>query len=196
MFGALGAVVLLVAFLMVGALLARLDALGDAAGGPLRSTARTVSDAADAFDRFGVSLTQAEVSSRHAAVLAGETAETLDALADALSVEIFGSQPLLPAAEGFRTASDQLAGLGSDLDDMSEALAANVGDVERASRNLRDVREQMNALLSAFGDRSDGDVGLASVALYALLAWLALLAVGCGVLGAFILRSQSGGRRR
>ena len=188
--GAVGIIAVIVAFLVVGGIVARLDAMTAAAEGPLRSTARTLSDASDAFDRFGSSLAQARRSSQHASELVVDTGETLDGLADTMSIQIFGTQPLLPAAEGFRNAAAQLDGLGADLEALSETLGENVDDVETTGENLRLVRDEMDTLLAAFeGDKgSDGGVGLATLGIYILLAWLALMALGSAVMGVLLLR--------
>ncbi len=188
--GALGIVAVVVAFVVIGAIVSRLDAMSRAAEGPLRATARTISDASDAFDRFGTSLGEARRSAESASELVDDTAATLETLADTMSIQIFGAQPLLPAAAGFREASQQLTALGGDLDAMAESLGANVDDVERASTNLRHVRNEMNTLLAAFdtGDGSGDGIGLASVGIYLLLGWLALMAGGCLALGVLILR--------
>ncbi len=188
--GAIGIASVIVAFIVVGGLVARLQAVSDAAAGPLESTARTLADASDAFDRFATSLEQARQSSEDAAALVAGTGETLSTLADTMSIQIFGTQPLLPAAEGFRNASDQLAGLSGDLESMSDALGANIEDVERASLNLRLVRNDMDSLIAAFetDDGSDGGIGIASLGIYVLLAWLGLMALGCLAMGVLILR--------
>lgn len=188
--GALGIISVIVAFLVVGGIVARLDAMTAAAEGPLRSTARTVSDASDAFEGFGSSLAQARESSEHASELVVDTGETLDGLAETMSIQIFGTQPLLPAAEGFRDAAQQLDGLGTDLESLSETLGANVDDVDRASQNLRLVRGEMDALLAAFDveEGSDGGVGLATLGIYLLLGWLALMALASAALGFLLVR--------
>ena len=188
--GALGVVAVIVAFIVIGGIFSRLQVVSEAAAGPLRSTARTISDAADAFDRFGDSLTEAQRSAASASDLAHQTSETLHALADTMSIQIFGTQPLLPAADGFRNSGDQLAGLGDDLGSMSEALGANVDDLEQASRNLRSVRSDMNTLLAAFqtDEGSDDGIGLARLGLNVLLAWLLLAALGCLSLGVLLVR--------
>ena len=188
--GAVGLVAVIVAFIVIGAILSRLEAVSEAAAGPLESTARTVSDAAEAFDGFSASLGEAQQSAASAAAIADQASETLDNVADAMSIQIFGTQPLLQAAEGFRQSSAQLASLGDDLEEMGDALGANIGDVEQAATNLREVRNEMNGLLTAFEtqDGSDGGIGLARIGIYLLLAWLGVVAVGCAALGALILR--------
>lgn len=188
--GAVGIIAVIVAFFVVGGIVARLDAMTAATEGPLRSTARTISDASDAFEGFGSSLAQARRSSEHAAELVVDTGATLNGLADTMSIQIFGTQPLLPAAEGFRDAAQQLDGLGADLQTLSDTLGANVDDVETTGENLQLVRDEMDELLAAFeGDEgSDGGVGLATLGIYVLLGWLALMALGSAVIGVLLVR--------
>jgi len=195
-YGVIGLVIIVVAMLVTVGAFARIETLSQSVGAPLRSTARTVGDASGAFGRFAVSLDEAQRSSQDAAALARESADTMGGLADAMSVTIFGAQPLARAAEGFRDVSVQLDGLGEDLETVGEALGHNIADVQQAGRNLRDVREELDTLLAQFGDSADGTdaapqgggTRLASVALYALLAWLAVPAIASLVLGLTVLR--------
>ena len=197
LYGVVGLVFIVVAMLVTVGAFARIETLSESAAAPLRSTARTVSEASGAFGRFAVSLDEAQRSSEDAAALARDSADTMAALADAMSVTIFGAQPLAQAAQGFRDVSEQLDGLGENLESVGEALGHNITDVQQAGTNLRDVRDELNTLLAAFGDPGEagtdaappgGGTRIASVALYALLAWLAIPALVSLVLGFTVLR--------
>ena len=189
-YGVAGCLFLILALVMVAGSLSRLAGLSDAVGGPLRSTATTLGDASDAFDGFGDSLTQAQRSSANAAQLASDTSQTMANLASAMTLQIFGTQPLLPMAEQFQRSSEQLTGLSADLQEMSEALGRNVADVERAGRNLAEVRTEVDELRGTLGvqDADGGSTALGTVALYGLLLWLAVPAVASVVIGLTLLR--------
>ena len=196
-YGVIGLIIIVVAMLVTVGTFARIETLSESVGAPLRSTARTVGEASTAFGRFAISLGEAQQSSEDAAALAHESAATMSGLADAMSVTIFGAQPLAQAAEGFREVSGQLDGLGEDLESVADALGHNISDVQNAGTNLRDVRDQMDSLLDEFGETSDGPaegqsttggVRVASMALYALLIWLAIPAVASLLFGFTLLR--------
>ncbi len=189
-YGILGCIFVLLTLIVLGGSLSRVARLSDAVGGPLRSTATTLGDASDAFDGFGDSLTQAQRSSANAAQLATDTSQTMANLASAMTLQIFGTQPLLPLAEQFQRSSEQLTDLSGDLQEMSEALGQNVADVERAGSNLADVRSEVEELRQTLGvqDGGDGSGALGTVALYGLLLWLAVPAVASAVIGLILLR--------
>lgn len=190
-YGVIGLVIIVVAFLVTVGAFSRLEALSNSVAGPLRSTANTIGDASGAFGRFAVSLDEAQRSSNDAAQLARESADTMAGLADAVSVNIFGTQPFQQAAEGFRDVSGQLDALGGDLESVGEALGHNITDVQIAGSNLREVRQELDGVLATFdgGDAGpQGGVRVASLALYALLIWLAIPAIASLLLGFVVLR--------
>ncbi|MFN2483908.1 MAG: hypothetical protein ABR509_03095 [Candidatus Limnocylindria bacterium] len=193
LYGMVGLAIIVVALAITVGAFARIDALSESVGSPIRSTARTLGDASNAFGRFAISLAEAQRSSTDAATLAHETSDTMAGLASAMSITIFGTQPFAEAAQGFERASDQLDGLGADLEAVSEALGHNINDVQRTGTNLRDVREEMDGLVDVFGGPTDetaapGGPRLASLALYALLSWLAIPACAALLVGTVLLR--------
>ena len=192
-YGVIGLAIIGVALVVTVGAFARLETVSDAVEAPVRSTARTLGDASNAFGRFAISLAEAQRSSIDAASLAHETSDTMAGLASAMSITIFGTQPFAQAAQGFEQVSDQLDGLGTDLEQVSDALGNNISDVDRTASNLRDVREEMDQLVAAFGGpaaeaSAPGGVRAASLALYALLIWLAIPAVVSLLVGVVLLR--------
>ena len=192
-YGIIGLVIIVVALIVTVGAFARLESLSDSVEGPIRSTARTLGDASSAFGRFAISLAEAQRSSIDAATLAHETSDTMAGLASAMSITIFGTQPFAEAARGFEQVSDQLDGLGTDLEQVSDALGHNISDVDRTASNLREVRDEMDGLVGTFGGAgegasSPGGVRAASLALYALLIWLAIPAVVSLMVGVVVLR--------
>ncbi|MDQ3881409.1 MAG: hypothetical protein M3295_10110 [Chloroflexota bacterium] len=191
-YGVVGIVIIVLAVLVTVGAFARLETLSESVGPPVRSTARTLGDASNAFGRFAISLAEAQRSSDDAAQLAHQTADTMAGLAEAMSISIFGTQPFAEAAAGFDQVSNQLDALAGDLESVSDALGNNITDVDRTARNLRDVRDEMDGLVEIVGDSegasTPGGVRVASLALYALLVWLAIPALMSIVIGVVLLR--------
>lgn len=202
-YGIVGIAIIVAAMLVTVSVFARLEALSESVAPPLRATARTIGDASGAFGRFAISLAEAQQSTDDAAQLAQDAAVTLSGVADAMSISIFGAQPLLPAAQGLRDVSGQLDGLGTDLAEVSDSLGNNISDVQRTGDNLRDVRAEMDTLLATFGASGGDETGttgttggrFASLALYGLLLWLAIPAIASLFAGVALLRYARAVRR-
>src|SRR4051812_40067583 len=94
----LGMVLLLVAALVGGPLIARVDRLASSATGSMDAAAAAAASAADSFDRFDDSLADAQSSTEQAATLSRSAADTLDSLSDTMSISVLGNQPFLPLA--------------------------------------------------------------------------------------------------
>ncbi|MDQ3870807.1 MAG: hypothetical protein M3301_04220, partial [Chloroflexota bacterium] len=142
-YGVVGLAILAAALILVSGPLEQVGALGNTAETQraalvrsLRSTSRTLADASGAFSGFGESLAQARRSTGRAADLSRDVSSTMSGLAGAMSVTIFGVQPLADLTPGFERAAAQLRELGTDLDGIGAATARNVNDVERTRGNL------------------------------------------------------------
>lgn len=143
----------------------------------------------DAFDGFGASLTEAQRSAERAATAARSSSRAATDLANGMSLSIFGAQPLLSLATGFRQQGTDLAALADELDQLAASLASNGDDV----RELRGEVATLHARATALGTTTSGPSWLVP-ALLLLLAWMALPALGA-LLGGLVLLRASTGRR-
>ena len=189
-YGLLGLVLVGAALLGLGPLLARASVAADSAGDSLAAAATALDHTATAFDGFGHSLDDARTSSAHAAQLLKDASATSGQLADAMSVNILGAQPLLPIAQRFRRNTDELLGVSEDVSTMSEAIGRNSRDVTAVHDDLVVLRDRVDQLArDAAASRNGPRVEPAlRVLVYGLSIWLGLLATASVVAGAVLLR--------
>jgi len=143
----------------------------------------------DAFDGFGASLTEAQASAERAAIAARSSSRAATELANGMSISIFGAQPLLSLAAGFRQQGTDLAALADQLDALGASLAKNGEDVHE----LREEVAALHTRATALGTTPAGPSWLVP-ALLLLIAWMALPSVAA-LLGGLVLLRASSGRR-
>src|SRR5688500_13882563 len=183
-----GVGILLVATALVGGWggIARIDAaLGSAA-----QASATIDAVADAFAGFDTSLEAAARSAEHAAVATRDASGTASRLADAMSLNIFGAQPLLPLANDFRRQSADLRAIAGDLEQLGGSLAKDRLEVGR----IHDHVSALSARVGAFGAGTAPGRG-SGVRLVALLAWIGAQAAGAGAPGSALLPPRAPFRR-
>jgi hypothetical protein len=173
--GALGLLLVVIGF----AVLAQPVAQAERVSAKARSAA---SAAAAAFEGFDTSLDQARTSAASAGALAREASGTVDGLAAAMALSVFGAQPLLPLQDQFRQSADQLRRLGDDLDQIGSALQVNRSEVGQVS-------DQLRALSDELAPTDPGGGIPPSLVVYAFLAWIALLSA-TSLLGGVLLVRQ------
>jgi hypothetical protein len=164
---------------------ARIERLAAAADGTLDAAARSTRAAANSFTNVDGSLAEAGTSSVQAADLAREASTSLDALAGAMELSVFGAQPLLPLAARFRDSADQAMALGETLDGVSTSLEATRTDVSGIGIELESLADELETLQGA---ADPGDGRLLRLFVVLLLAWIAVPALGGLLLGLSLLR--------
>jgi hypothetical protein len=189
-YGLLGLVLVGAALIAIGPLLARASVAADSAGDSLAAAATALDHTAVAFDGFGHSLDDAKASSAHASQLLKGASDTSAQLADAMSVNIFGAQPLLSIAQGFRRNTDELRGVSEDVSTMSDAIGRNSRDVSAVRDDIRILRDRVTQLARDAAASKDGPrvEPALRVIVYGLAIWLGLLATASFVAGAVLLR--------
>ena len=189
-YGVLGLVLVGAAVLSLGPLLTRASLAADSAGDSLAAAATALDHTAAAFDGFGHSLADAKTSSAHASQLLKDASNTSAQLADAMSVNIFGAQPLLSIAQSFRRNTDELRGVSEDVSTMSEAIGRNATDVAAVRDDLAVLRDRVAQLARDAAASKDGPrvEPALRVIVYGLAIWLGLLATASFVAGAVLLR--------
>ena len=189
-YGLLGLVLVTAVLLAIGPLLTRASVAADSAGDSLAAAAVALDHTATAFDGFGHSLDDAKTSSAHSAQLLKSASDTSAQLADAMSVNIFGAQPLLSIAQSFRRNTDELRGVSEDVSTMSDAIGRNSRDVTAVRDDLKVLRDRVTQLARDAAASKDGPrvEPALSVIVYGLAIWLGLLATAAFVAGAVLLR--------
>ena len=189
-YGLLGLALVGAALIALGPLLTRAAVAADSAGDSLAAAATALDHTAAAFDGFGHSLDDAKTSSAHASQLLKNASATSAQLADAMSVNILGAQPLLSIAQSFRRNTDELKGVSEDVSTMSEAIGRNSRDVAAVRDDLRVLRDRVSQLARDAAATKDGPrvEPALRVLVYGLAIWLGLLATASFVAGAVLLR--------
>lgn len=189
-YGLLGLALIGAVLVFIGPLVTRASVAADSAGDSLAAAATALDHSATAFDGFGHSLDDAKASSAHASQLLRDAAGTSGQLADAMSINVFGAQPLLPIAQGFRRNTDELRGVSEDLQTLSDAIGHNSRDVALIRDDLRALRDRVGQLAKDAAASPDGprtEPGL-RVLVYGLAIWLGLLATAALATGIVLLR--------
>jgi len=189
-YGLLGLVLVGAALIALGPILTRASIAADSAGDSLAAAATALDHTATAFDGFGHSLDDAKTSSAHASQLLKNASATSAQLADAMSVSILGTQPLLSIAQSFRRNTDELRGVSEDVSTMSEAIGRNSRDVSAVRDDLRILRDRVGQLARDAAATRDGPrvEPALRVMVYGLVIWLGLMATASFVAGAVLLR--------
>jgi hypothetical protein len=166
----------------------RVEGMIASAVSTMSAASRVATTAADSFDGLGSSMEQARSSATDAASLSREAAATSADLANAMSVSIFGAQPLISLADDFSAMSGQLQGLAVDLDGISAALTGSDDDLARVGRRLRSLAADLSDLRDRVEARTDEPLIPLSLLFYGFLLWQALLVVASLAVGVILLR--------
>ena len=188
MYGALG-FVLVVSGALVGLDAAdRFERLATDANAAITSAAAATDAAAESFTNVDASLAESRTSADAAAALAREASGTLTALATAMSMSIFGAQPLLPLAAEFTTSAEQARDLAETLDGVGASLGDTRADVARIAPQLERLSDELDAL----GGGAERGAGTPPLRLFVivLLAWLLMQAVGSVLGGLMLMRPR------
>lgn len=186
LYGIVGIVLVLSGALLGLGMADRIERLATAADDTLAAAARSTRAAADSFTSVDASLSEAQVSADGAAALSREASATLDALAVAMQLSLFGAQPLLPLADEFSTSSDQASELAGALDSVSTSLSDTRTDVATIGVELGTLSDEIEELQGT----TDADEAAPPLRLFValLLAWLAIPAIGSLLFGLALLR--------
>jgi hypothetical protein len=180
-YGAIGFVLAIALAAAIAPALAGIDALARSS----IDARRALSSTHDAFDGFAVSLVDARASAERAAASARSSAATARRLGDAMSLNIFGVQPLLPIAGDFRRQSQDLDDLATSVDQLAAALGENELDV----RVLRDDVSALRDRIAAVDSVSALQAAPVGIVLLLVVAWFAIQALAFVLAGAALWRS-------
>ena len=112
-------------------------------------------------------------------------------LSRAMSISIFGTQPLIGLATGFDQTGQQLQLLSEDVAAIGAALDANRDDVQTVAASLNELRDSVEQLETSLreGPRlavAPGTLEGIRLAILALLGWMVVLALGSIAGGAYL----------
>jgi hypothetical protein len=183
-YGLIGLVLALVVATAAWSPAERAETLAGRADSSLRAAAAAARAAADGFDGFDETLERSSTSAGSAAGLARETSGTMRALAGAMSISIFGAQPLLPLVDDFDRGAEQLELLGDDMEEIGESLQASRGDAARVQDRLDTLAVELAGLQAEAPTRTPPLRALLVIG----LAWGSLPAIAGLAAGTLLLR--------
>jgi hypothetical protein len=185
-YGLLGLALSVVGFTFGLDAAAQLERLASATDTTLEAAARSTAAAADSFDAIDASLSNAEGSVAQAATLSADAGATLDALSAAMTLSIFGAQPLQPLADEFADAADQADALAATLEVTTGSVSDVRADAEAIGVELEALAGELDALRDSLPVDPVPIRGLVAL----LLAYLTLPAIAALVAGSLMLRAQ------
>jgi hypothetical protein len=189
LYAAAGAVLVVAAVTIGGPLVGRLDRLSTSAAGSMDAAAQAAEAAASAFTGFDASLAEARRSTDEAASLSRDASGTMQALSQAMSISVLGTQPLLPLSDEFATSARQLQRMGDNLEGIGQALTTNREDVASVGRELRTLADELQQLSGGVAAEQGGAHPPLSWLFYGFVIWQLLPIAAAAAGGYLILRS-------
>jgi hypothetical protein len=186
-YAGVGVIFMLLALLLGMPMMARVDRLASSASGSLDSAAAAAGAAADSIDGFDDSVAQARGSASQAASLTADAARTMDSLADAMGLNVLGTQPLLSMADEFRTTAGELRDLGDSLGGIGQALGTNQADLTDIGIQLHRLATELANLRGGIGQEEAGASPPLSWLFYGFLAWQVLPILAAALAGRWLL---------
>lgn len=159
----------------------------------LEQATTTIDQTAAGVRGMDPSLGQAKAATDRASAISLGVAANMLELSRAMSISIFGAQPLLGLATGFDQTGQQLQLLSADVAAIGAALDANRDDVATVAASLDELRDSVEQLETSLREGPRLAVGPGTLdgirlAILALLGWMLVLALGAVAAGAYIFR--------
>jgi hypothetical protein len=139
---------------------------------------RSANSAANA----SISLTASAAAAEDAAALTAQLADSMEAMSQAASIQVFGARPFGAAAASLGQVGASARALSGDLHTTAATITSNVTDSAGVATDLRDLATQLEAIgqsaraTGATSTLSAAALDLGRGVLLGLLAWLAILA--------------------
>lgn len=198
-YGLIGIVVFAVVAFGVSRPLARIGELTHAVDADIAAlvdtmeqTESTVRRMATSVQGMDQSLGAAQGAVTRSSDIATGLSTTMLELSGAMNISILGTQPLSGLAAGFENAANQLLLLSQDLAAISTALGANRAEVIATSESLEGLADSVATLTDTVDSGpdlaiSDDTLDAVKLGVWAISAWLAIFALGCTVLGVYLV---------
>jgi hypothetical protein len=154
------------------------------------STLRSMSRAVRNMDG---SLGDAKIATDRSSGIATSVATSMFQLRDQMSIEIpLLGRPLAGLAGGFDTAGQQLSQLSTDLATIGTSLDTNRDDIVVTADNLVDLADSVEGLTDTVRDGPTVEITADAIdsfriAIFAIAGWVVLFAVGCVLVGAYLV---------
>jgi hypothetical protein len=158
----------------------------------LEQTEQTIRQMSTTVTNVDGSLATSQGATTRASDITVALSAAMFGLRDAMSVSIFGSQPLVGLASNFEQAGSQLQLLSQDLGAISTALGVNRSDVVNTADGLVVLADRVATLTDTIDSTpsltvSERTLNRVELGIYAVLGWMILLAVGCVAVGIYLI---------
>jgi hypothetical protein len=158
----------------------------------LEQTEQTIRQMSTTVTNVDGSLATAQGATTRASDITLGLSAAMLGLRDAMSVSIFGTQPLVGLASNFEQAGSQLQLLSQDLGAISSALGVNRSDVVNTADGLVVLADRVATLTDTIDSTpslavSERTLNRVELGIYAVLGWMVLLAVGCVAAGNYLI---------
>jgi hypothetical protein len=156
----------------------------------LRSMARAVGN-------MDTSLGDAKIATDRSAGIATGVATSMFQLRDQMNVEIpLLGRPLAGLSAGFDTTGQQLSQLSTDLATIGTSLDVNRDDVVATSGSLVGLADSVEKLTDTVREGPTVEITAEAIdsfrlAIFAIAGWVVLFAVGCVLVGAYLVFAGS-----
>jgi len=189
-YGVSGLIVLGIAANTLAAPIAQLDAITASVEAQRTAALQSIESASEMVDQTGAavrgmdqSLADAKAATDRSSSIALGVAASMNQLADAMTLTLFGVQPLIGLEPGFSSSATQLALLATDLSTIGQALDSNRQDALTVAASLDQLATSLDALKTAVSAGPElGGIGASldsfRMGVLALVVWLAILAIG------------------
>lgn len=153
----------------------------------------TIREMSTGVRRMDTSLSNARAATDRSSGIAVGVAVSMFQLRDTMSITIpILGQPLVGLAPGFDQAGAQLQLLSQDLATIGTSLDTNRGDIIATADNLDELATTVATLTESV--RTGPGVGISEealgsfrLAIFAVAGWLLLFAVGCALVGLYLI---------
>lgn len=160
---------------------ARLTTGQDQISASLDGLTATLDSVASSVDHGATTLGTSKDAVTHAVDVLGQVADTSDALAAALDLDLFGQRPFTGAVGSLHDLSTRVRAFQGDATKLASNLDQNTADAAQIASEIRDMRSQvadLSTTVSGLGGARDlvtfAVVGIVLAAL--MTAWLGVLA--------------------
>jgi hypothetical protein len=156
----------------------------------------TIRQMADGVRRMDQSLGEAKVATDRASNISRGVAQSMYQLRDTVALEIpFLGQPLIGLAPSFDQSGQNLDLLGEDVAAIGAALDSNRADVVLTADNMVELADSVNELTRTVRESPSVEVSQTTIqsarlAVWAVAAWMVLFAIGCVVVGGYLMMAR------
>jgi hypothetical protein len=154
----------------------------------LGSATKTLEDSSTALKNIAITVGAAKDSLGSASVMLLNSSEALVQIAETMNFEIIGIKPLEDTSQYFLSIADDLVILSGNIDNLSQSLGTNVGDINTLSTDLGDISTRLDNVSTSLSESTETGLGLGIKSLlYIILAIMGTLNIMFILIGSSLI---------